>query len=266
MARLLIPLLLTALGAVACSGEIAAPDGASEEEDGNTLEDGDEGPAQDDGGSVEDDGGPVEDDGGPVEDDGGPVEDDGGPVEDDGGQVQDDGAPDGGDQGGPAGALSAVLRVDHLGWRPGDPKQAVLLGHAGEPVELRRVSDQGLAGSYTAGALVADEDSGDQVARVDFSDCTTPGEYYLLLAGAGLRSYPFRIAEDVYDVVGAAAMKSFYFQRCNHDRALPFAGDALAGFPGLGGRWVDGACHAGDAALGPGPGSADHGPLDLRDN
>ncbi|HSA20666.1 MAG TPA: glycoside hydrolase family 9 protein [Myxococcota bacterium] len=147
---------------------------------------------------------------------------------------------------------------------PGDPKQAVLLGHAGETVELRRAGDQGVAGSYTAGGLAADEDSGDQVALVDFSACATPGEYYLLLPGAGLRSYPFRIAEDVYDAAGAVAMKSFYFQRCNHDKALPFAGDALAGLPGLGGRWLDGDCHPADAALGPGPGSADHGPLDVR--
>ena len=28
-------------------------------------------------------------------------------------------------------------------------------------------------------------------------------------------------------IAGLAAAKSYYFQRCNHDRALPYAGDAL---------------------------------------
>ena len=30
---------------------------------------------------------------------------------------------------------------------------------------------------------------------------------------------------------GLAAAKSYYYQRCNHDHALPYASDALGGFP-----------------------------------
>jgi hypothetical protein len=90
------------------------------------------------------------------------------------------------------------------------------------------------------------------------------GDYYLIIPAAGLRSYGFSIAPDVYDVVGAAAVKSYYYQRCNHDKALPYAGDALGGFAGLGGQWVDGACHAGDSASPAGPGSANNGTLDLH--
>ncbi len=163
----------------------------------------------------------------------------------------------------PLGTLSADVHVDHMGWRPGDAKIAVLLGHAGETVVIRDAHDGTVAGTYTASALVHDEDSGDDVALVDFSDLTDAGDYYLFLPGPGLRSYRFTIADWAYDLAGMAAAKSYYFQRCNHDRALPYASDALGSASG-GGQWVDGACHAMDSAAPAGPGSPDHGALDLR--
>ncbi|HSA24238.1 MAG TPA: hypothetical protein P5076_22445, partial [Myxococcota bacterium] len=64
MTRFPFFLVLGALGAVACTGGIAAPDGETEEEsdaaDGG-LDDGE------DGGQIGDDGAPAADDGGPVE-------------------------------------------------------------------------------------------------------------------------------------------------------------------------------------------------------
>jgi endoglucanase len=160
--------------------------------------------------------------------------------------------------------VSAELRVDNFGWRPNDRRRAVLLGNAGATVELRRASDDSVAGTFTASQATSDEDSGDLAATVDFSGVTEIGDYYLLLPATSRRSYVFRIAPGVYDVVGAAAMKASYYQRCNHDKALPYATDALAGFDGLGGQWVDGACHPTDSAVPAGPGSPDHGSLDLR--
>jgi hypothetical protein len=135
---------------------------------------------------------------------------------------------------------------------------AVLLGHAGESVELRRVNDNSIAESLTTSAAQTDEDSGDSYSTVDFSAVTETGEFYLFLPGADLRSYNFEISDDVYDIVGLVATKSFYYQRCNHDRVLPYASG------GMGGEWVDGVCHTGDYAAPAGPGSVDHGALDLR--
>ena len=171
--------------------------------------------------------------------------------------------PDAGPLVPPRGEVSAAIRVNNVGWRTGDRKVALLLGMAGVGIELLRAGNNALAATYTAGALVHDDDSGDDVAEVDFTEVTAPGEYYLYVPSLDRRSYTFRIADDVYDIVGAVAMKSFYFQRCNHDRALPFASDAIGGHGGEG-QWVDGACHAADSSAPPGPGSADHGPLDLR--
>jgi endoglucanase len=163
------------------------------------------------------------------------------------------------------GTVSGVLRVDNFGWRTTDTKVAVLLGQAGATVELIDTSSGQAVGTYTASSpLQNDAYSGDGYSTVDFSAFTTPGEYYLYLPALDVRSYSFRVADDTYNVVGAASVKAYYFQRCNHDKALPFAGDALLGFPGNGGQWVDGACHAGDANAAAGPGSANNGVLDVH--
>jgi endoglucanase len=164
----------------------------------------------------------------------------------------------------PPGAVSPDFRTDHVGYRTGDVKRAVLLGHAGASIEVRRADDGTAVATVTASATSHDEDSGDSVAIADFSSVKTPGDYYLYLPAAQVRSYTFTISDDVFDVVGAVAMKSFYYQRCNHDKALPFATDAIAQFTGRGGQWVDAACHATDAHAPPGPGSTDDGTLDVH--
>jgi hypothetical protein len=181
-----------------------------------------------------------------------------------------DGGTDGGpgQDGGTVGAsavISGAVRVNNFGWRTADTKIAVLLGHAGGTVQLVNAGIGTVAGTFTASnALSTDKYSGDGVATVDFSTVATAGDYYLYLPGSNLRSYAFRIADDVYDIVGAASVKAYYFQRCNHDKALPYAGDALLNFAGIGGKWIDGACHAGDSAAPAGPGSANDGMLDLH--
>ena len=185
-------------------------------------------------------------------------------VQGDAGRPRDAGPePDAGPALPPLGQITAALRVNNVGWRTGDRKVALLLDMAGVEVELLRAGTNARAATFTAGALVHDDDSGDDVAEIDFTAVSAPGEYYLYVPSLERRSYTFRIADDVYDIVGAVAMKSFYFQRCNHDRALPFASDAIGGHGGEG-RWVDGLCHADDASAPAGPGSADHGALDLR--
>jgi hypothetical protein len=163
------------------------------------------------------------------------------------------------------GSVSGVLRVDNFGWRTGDTKMAVLLGNAGVSVQLIALFTGDVVGTYTASSTVqTDTPSGDSYATVDFSAFTSSGDYYLYVPTMNIRSYPFRIADDVYDIVGAALVKAYYFQRCNHDKALPYANDSLLSYAGIGGQWVDAACHAGDGAATAGPGSANDGTLDLH--
>lgn len=153
----------------------------------------------------------------------------------------------------PEGTITGEIRVDNFGWRTGDAKVAVLLGHAGATVELRRLSDGGVAATYTASAAQTDEDSGDSYATVDFTAYDGTGRHYLYLPAEDLRSYTFDLDDHVFDAVGEVAAKSFYFQRCNHDKVAPYAG-----------AWTDASCHAGDAAATAGPGSAANGTLDLH--
>jgi endoglucanase len=152
----------------------------------------------------------------------------------------------------PEGSVTLDLHVDNAGWRTADRKIAVVVGHDGATVEL--IDDAGrTAGTYTAEAAGTDEDSGDLYATVDFSEITAPGTYYLYLRDLDLRSYTFVIDDAAFDDVGHAAMKSFYFQRCNHDKDAAHAG-----------AWTDAACHLTDDAAPAGPGSPDHGALDVH--
>jgi hypothetical protein len=162
-----------------------------------------------------------------------------------------------------AGTISPVIRADHFGWRPSDSKVAVLLGNGGATVEVRRSHDDSVAGSFTASAISIDEDSGDRYATVDFSALTETGRFYLYIRALDLRSYDFEIGEQVYDIVGMAAVKSFYFQRCNHAKALPYASDALGAFGASGRQWVDDTCHEDDRVATAGPDCPDHGTLSL---
>lgn len=191
---------------------------------------------------------------------------DGGPdaVNSDGGPGDGGAGVDGGTVASSKGTVTGALRTDNFGWRPADTKIAVLLGQAGAAVQLIDASTGAVAGSFTStGALQTDPYSGDSYSTVDFSSFSTAGDYYLYVPALSVRSYGFRISPDIYDVVGAASVKAYYFQRCNHDKALPFATDALLGYS-AGGQWVDGACHATDANAPAGPGSADNGPLDVH--
>ena len=178
--------------------------------------------------------------------------------------VADGGASADGGTVAPKGTVTGALRVDNFGWRPADSKVAVLLGHAGAAVVLVDAATGASVGDFTSSTpLQTDAYSGDSYATVDFSAFSTNGDYYLYAPSLDVRSYVFRIADDAYDVVGAASVKAYYFQRCNHDKALPYASGALLGFAS-GGQWVDGACHAADAHAPAGPGSTDNGLLDLH--
>ena len=182
----------------------------------------------------------------------------------DAGQVDAGTGTDGGTVA-PMGTVTGAFRVNNFGWRTGDTKTGVLLGNAGAAVQLIDAASGNVVASYTAGSpLQTDPYSGDAYASVDFTAYATPGDYYLYAPSLNVRSYIFRIADDIYNIVGAASVKAYYFQRCNHDKQLPFASDALLGFSGIGGEWVDGACHAGDAQAPAVPGSADNGPLDVH--
>ena len=132
-----------------------------------------------------------------------------------------------------AGALPAI-RVDQLGYRPGDRKLALV---AASPSAFAvREATGGWVVLEGAGLAVGARDRGadERVAVLDLSALTAPGQYVVTAPGA-VPSPPFRIAEDVYADPLRTVLASFGFQRC---------GAAVGG--GL--PWSHAPCHLDDAA------------------
>lgn len=140
------------------------------------------------------------------------------------------------------------IHLDQFGYRPLDQKVAILAdpiygnnaARSYEPhrrIHVRRWSDDvtvlKVAPVLWNGGRV-DFLSGDRGSWADFSDLTTPGDYYLYDPGQGKRSHRFTIANDVYDDVLVAAQRALYFNRANTAHVSPYAD-----------QWLDDAAHVG---------------------
>ncbi len=117
------------------------------------------------------------------------------------------------------------ININQLGYRPADTKIAVF---SGEDTKFEVVDQSTGKVVYTGDITgsVKDYASGQTVSYGDFTALTTSGEYSIKTAKLG-ESFPFVIAEDVYDKAFTAAVEMFYMQRCgmalSEDRAGVFA-------------------------------------------
>jgi endoglucanase len=106
-----------------------------------------------------------------------------------------------------------AIRVNQLGYRPADPKIALVAAAPGtfavREATSGRVVFEGSAGPPGA----VDPASGDRVAALDFSSLTAPGEYVVVAPGVGA-SPPFRVADAVYADALRVVLKSYSYQRC----------------------------------------------------
>jgi hypothetical protein len=156
-----------------------------------------------------------------------------------------------------AAPVSQAIKTDHFGYRPGDAKVAIFSADPGSAVELRDTADAvRFRVPADGGSIVAkgfDAPSGDSVWWVDFTPFATPGTYRLHSAALGAQSYDFELADDVYNAPLAAALATFYLQRCGTPKLAAYAGD-----------WADpAACHATDGATTNAPGHTNYGTFDL---
>lgn len=163
------------------------------------------------------------------------------------------GAANGGSSvGGTAGnapPVSKFIVVDQFGYLPDSEKIAIIRDPEsgfdasdsftpGKSYALVNAADgtQSQAAApvaWNAGAL--DASSGDHAWRFDFSKATAPGDYYVLDVEKNVRSYSFRIANDVYRDVLKQAVRMFFYQRVGQEKTAALAG---AG-------WADAASHVG---------------------
>ena len=146
-------------------------------------------------------------------------------------------------------AFSSHITVDQFGYRPNDPKVAVLrtpqVGYdagssytPGKSLELHSATDNSLVLSgapavWNGGAV--EGDSGDSGWWFDFSSVTTPGSYYVLDPTNNVRSAIFPVGQTVYKNILKAAMRMYFYQRAGIAKVQPYADKC----------WVDGAAYVG---------------------
>ncbi len=133
--------------------------------------------------------------------------------------------------------FNAHLLVDQFGYRPGDPKVAVIRNpqtgydsaskfEPGSSYQVRRTDDGGIAFSgspraWHGGAVEAS--SGDNGWWFDFSSLTTPGSYFVYDVQKGVRSATFQIDPLVYQKVLRSAVRMYFYQRSGFAKQRPYA-------------------------------------------
>ncbi len=132
------------------------------------------------------------------------------------------------------------ILVDQFGYRPQDPKVAVVIGHpdGSQPYELRDVETDQVVETITPvrwGDGAIHSQSGEKAWWVDFSSIEKPGKYVFVRQDGETRSAEFDIRPDVYRDVLIAATRMFYYQRSGFAKKEPYADP----------RWVDDAAYIG---------------------
>ena len=107
-----------------------------------------------------------------------------------------------------------TIHVNQLGYRPGDPKKAVI-PQSDTAFRVIRVPDETVAYNGIAGEAVYDAASMDTVRIADFSMLNEKGEY--VLCSATERSYPFVIGDSPYTGLRTALLDMFDYQKCGID-------------------------------------------------
>ena len=130
--------------------------------------------------------------------------------------------------------------VDQFGYRPQDPKVAVVIGDVDgtQPYKLKNVETEQVVDIITPvkwGNGAVHSQSGERAWWVDFSDLDQPGTYILIREDGEMSSAEFEVREDIYRDVLVAATRMFFYQRSGFAKREPFA-DA---------RWTDEAAYIG---------------------
>jgi endoglucanase len=115
------------------------------------------------------------------------------------------------------------IRLNQVGFYPGQPKHAIVVG-AGEGPFFVTTPD--LADTVFAGTLGAEAvwpPSGERVRQADFSALSEAGRYVLAVPGVN-PSYPFEVRDRVHQAVAAASLKGFYYQRVSMPLEAKYAG------------------------------------------
>ena len=135
---------------------------------------------------------------------------------------------------------SFTVLVDQFGYRPQDPKEAVVIGDVDEvqPYKLQNVETGEVVDiikpvKWGNGSIHSQ--SGERAWWIDFSNFEQSGKYVLVREDEEVRSAEFEVREDIYRDVLIAATRMFFYQRSGFAKSEPFA-DA---------RWTEEAAYVG---------------------
>lgn len=143
--------------------------------------------------------------------------------------------------------VDSHIKTDQFGYRRTDRKVAVISNpvagyNSNDPFtpglnyHVKRIYDDvsvfsGQITAWNSGATHTQ--SGDKVWWFDFSQLTTPGDYYIYDSERNVRSYTFEIRDNILEGVLISAVRAFYYQRCGTAKSDPYAHTG----------WTDDACH-----------------------
>lgn len=121
-----------------------------------------------------------------------------------------------------------AVRVNQVGYVPGQPKKATFVTDAQDPViwALKDSSNNILQGGMTT-YFGYDALAGDTVHLIDFSSYDVEGTGYILEVD-GIASYPFDISKSMYDTLKYDALAYFYHNRSGIEIEAQYAGAEYA--------------------------------------
>jgi endoglucanase len=134
-------------------------------------------------------------------------------------------------------SAAPAIRLNSLGFLPGQPKQATLTNDATRFTLVRFADGTEVFSGVVAGPIT-NADTGERLFTADFSTFTNAGEFQLDAPGSG-RSAPFRIGDDIYRAPFRTVTRAMNLWRC---------GVAVSGTH-EGRTFAQGVCHTNDAWL-----------------
>ena len=124
------------------------------------------------------------------------------------------------------------IKVNQVGYTTAAEKYTTVTGwyedmaaySAGTAFQVRRASDNAAVVSGSLSLITNYEPyvSGEKILRGDFTSLTTPGTYYVAVAGLA-NSPPFRVGNDVYDSLLRDSQRYYYLQRANLALTEPYS-------------------------------------------
>ena len=139
-----------------------------------------------------------------------------------------------------SGLAENYISVNQLGYFPDGVKNAVLSDNSGDLLfgaekltltgsydyEIVSTADDEVVYTGKTGKAQYDKDSDDHVCKIDFTEFTQPGEYYIRIKGKEWRSFPFSISAGIYSGeeqnLLTDALNYFYQNRSGMDLSQKF--------------------------------------------